>query len=137
LLINIKHIHAIWLIEEKLKIFLVDVWFIIIIAPTRAVITIIIDIKLLCLIIKIVNGAIFCHVSKITRLIHVNPSLIWGTQAWKGAIPVFIIRAIVIKLEEFILKKFIWFIIKDKIRMFEEIVWIKKYNNIELIEIFL
>ena len=84
-------------IEEYLKIFRKDVWFKPLIAPVRA------DVKAknikiegLYNIDKIIKGEIFCHVSKITELIQLKPSIVSGNQKWKGAIPSFIPKAIVI-----------------------------------------
>lgn len=45
-------------------------------------------------------GAIFCHVIKINLFIHVNPSITLGNQKWKGAAPVFIIKADIIIIED-------------------------------------
>lgn len=38
-------------------------------------------------------GAIFCHVIKIKLLIQLKPSITFGNQKWKGATPLFIIKA--------------------------------------------
>lgn len=43
---------------------------------------------------KIIKGAIFCHVMRIKLLIHDIPSITFGNQKWKGAIPAFIINEI-------------------------------------------
>lgn len=43
--------------------------------------------------IKIIIGAIFCHVSKIRQFIHDRPSITSGNQKWKGAAPIFVKRA--------------------------------------------
>lgn len=42
--------------------------------------------------IKIIKGAIFCHVIKIIFLIQSIPSITFGNQKWKGATPLFIIN---------------------------------------------
>lgn len=41
---------------------------------------------------KIIIGAIFCHVIKIKLLIQFRPSMTLGNQKWKGATPLFNIK---------------------------------------------
>jgi hypothetical protein len=83
-----------WLIEEKAINFRRDVWF----NPPKE------PIKIEKIIVKLnknkfkqkdnkIIGAIFCHVIKIKLFIQFKPSITLGNQKWKGATPLFIIKA--------------------------------------------
>jgi len=86
-------IQAILLIEENAINLRMDVKFIIPIAPTQALINILIyreeDIRGLI----IIKGISFCHDIKIKTLIQDNPSLTSGSQKNNGNAPSFVKRA--------------------------------------------
>lgn len=77
-------------------------------------------------------GAIFCQVKRIRDIIQSNPLITSGNQKWSGAAPIFSRRATWrikdvtrFKFSEkfFLLVK----IIRDKIKIIEAIVWVRKY----------
>lgn len=53
--------------------------------------------------IKIVIGAIFCHVNIIIEFIQFNPSITSGNQKWNGAAPIFVKIAVSIIMDEYFL----------------------------------
>lgn len=129
-----ESIHAIWLMEEKVKIFRKLVWFIPIKPLTiiDEIITIEIKIILGVSYIKITIGAIFCHVNIIKQLNHCNPSIISGNQKWNGAAPIFVNKAVskiilakfLIKIISFIINIIV--IIANK-KIVEARAWVTKY----------
>lgn len=80
----------------------------------------------------IIKGAIFCQVIKIILELHIRPSITLGNQKWKGAAPVFINIAEVIKIIVRLIK-FEVKLIKNKLitiakrNTAEANAWIKKY----------
>lgn len=84
-----------------------------------------------------IKGAIFCQVIKIKLFIQFSPSITFGNQKWKGAIPVFIINEeeiikLIIKFL-FIMFKFHSLIKENKImennKILEAKACVKKYFN--------
>lgn len=85
--------------DENAIILRREVWFNPPIAPTSAdiIVDIIINVFIFLIDMAInIIGAIFCQVIRINLFTHVNPSITLGNQKWKGAAPVFIIRADII-----------------------------------------
>lgn len=80
-------------------------------------------------------GASFCHVSRIRPDDKGMPCVTSGTQKWNGAIPNFIVRAIVMSIDATGLNNFItvhWpenirLIITAIISSIEAVDWVKKY----------
>lgn len=80
-------------------------------------------------------GANFCHVSRIRPDDRGMPCVTSGTQKWNGAIPSFIVRAIVMNIDATGLNSFItvhWpenirLIIMAIISSIEAVDWVKKY----------
>lgn len=80
-------------------------------------------------------GANFCHVSRIRPDDRGMPCVTSGTQKWNGAIPSFIVRAIVMNIDATGLNSFItvhWpenirLIITAIISSIEAVDWVKKY----------
>ena len=80
-------------------------------------------------------GANFCHVSRIRPDDRGMPCVTSGTQKWNGAIPNFIVRAIVMNIDATGLNSFItvhWpenikLIITAIISSIEAVDWVKKY----------
>lgn len=80
-------------------------------------------------------GASFCHVSRIRPDDKGMPCVTSGTQKWNGAIPNFIVRAIVMSIDATGLNNFItvhWpenirLIIMAIISSIEAVDWVKKY----------
>lgn len=80
-------------------------------------------------------GASFCHVSRIRPDDKGMPCVTSGTQKWNGAIPSFIVRAIVISIDAIGLNSFItvhWpenirLIITAIINNIEAVDWVRKY----------
>lgn len=98
-------IHPKWPIEEYARRARRCVWF----RPPRppikvlmmAIVIIILFDKGEVIEIIINSGAIFCHVARIAQLIHLILDIIWGSQKWKGAAPIFTISA---KINIYIIK---------------------------------
>ena len=81
--------------------------------------------KSINLLIKTIGG-ILINVDKIKHSIHPKLDIIMGFQVWKGGIPILIIRLIrVINL--FKLVSFNLFHRIEKIKIYEEVLWIIKY----------
>lgn len=80
-------------------------------------------------------GANFCHVSRIRPDDRGIPCVTSGTQKWNGAIPSFMVRAIVMSMDAIGLNSFItvhWpenirLIITAIISSIEAVDWVKKY----------
>lgn len=129
-------IHPIWLIDEYVMIFRNLVWFTPI-SPLIVIdemIIIAMNISGLVVFIRIVIGAIFCHVSIIRELVHESPSIISGNQKWKGAAPIFVSReeSIIIDWIVEILLVFIEFRSDNTVsieirRIVDAIAWVMKY----------
>lgn len=58
----------------------------------------------LIFLIKIIIGAIFCHVNIIKLVIQFKPSIISGNQKWNGAAPILVKRDIFIIIIKFLFK---------------------------------
>lgn len=99
-IVMVARIHPVWAIDEKAISFRSWVWFRLPRPP--AVMDNIADnnisvmLVLLCIVNKIVNGAIFCQVKIVRATSVVVPCDTSGSQKWKGAAAIFIIRARVI-----------------------------------------
>ena len=48
---------------------------------------------------RIISGPSFCHVARIKHLVHDMDVITDGNQLWQGAIPSFIIRAVIIRAQ--------------------------------------
>lgn len=80
-------------------------------------------------------GASFCHVSRIRPDDKGMPCVTSGTQKWNGAIPNFIVRAIVMSIDATGLNNFITVHWPENIRLIitaiissvEAVDWVKKY----------
>ena len=80
-------------------------------------------------------GANFCHVSRIRPDDSGMPCVTSGTQKWNGAIPSFIVRAIVISIDATGLNNFITVHWPENIRLIitaiisnmEAVDWVRKY----------
>ena len=80
-------------------------------------------------------GDNFCHVSKIRPEDRGIPCVTFGTQKWNGAIPSFMVRAIVMSIEATGLNSFITVHWPENIRLMmtaiinsiEAVDWVKKY----------
>jgi hypothetical protein len=93
--------HPVWLIDEYVKIFRSDVWFIPPVDPTSTDVNIInsvwrfsfskYDVKII--------GAAFCIVISNKQFIHLNPSIILGNNQCNGAAPILIKSGVVIAYE--------------------------------------
>lgn len=75
-------------------------------------------------------GASFCHVSKIRPEDKEIPCVTSGTQKWNGAIPSFIVRAIVMSIEAIGLNSFITVHWPENIRLIITAI----INNIEAVD---
>lgn len=105
------------------------------IIPLISILIIIINVKnngWLIFNIRIIIGAIFCHVNKIRQVSQDKPSITSTNQKWKGAAPIFVKSAelnIMVKLFEIALEKkklFDNIIIENKINV-EAKAWVIKY----------
>lgn len=98
-------------------------------------VTIMIIIKLFNkkLFIKIIIGAIFCHVNIIKQFIQFSPSSTSGNQAWKGAAPIFMkILVYILIIITFlgtleICSSFVIIKIVENKKINEAITWVIKY----------
>ena len=129
-------IHAKWLMDENAKIFRVEIC----LRPPKAPIIAEAMIKINNRINGVgiskqkrirIKGASFCQKRMIQILIHFKPSVTWGTQKWKGALPILIKSLMKTK----VMKMFRWFILlweklyqkMEAIRIDEASAWIRKY----------
>lgn len=128
------NIHAMWLMEEKAKSFLIEDWFKPPKAPVRAdKIKNGFNKKFILWIIKSKKiGASFCQVKSHVFVIHDNPDATLTNQLWKGEAPSFIIIVTIRIISNTLkLKKWkVWMvedIMEEKIKVIDAIVWIRKY----------
>lgn len=118
-----------WLIEEYAIIFFILTWFKpwIPLIKDEKITTKFIIIEFFNVIIIIIIGAIFCHVSIIKQLNQVKPSITSGNHQWNGAIPSFI-KSENWVIEKIIFEKMFFSNIKiEKINKVEANLWTKKY----------
>lgn len=127
-------IHPMWLIEEKAKIFRVEVWFSPPVLPARAESVDKVAIALFGIFIKDIknNGDSFCKVNSIKRIFILRFSATEGSQKCKGARASFRVRGAAInKFDMFkVVSNIIW--IKAK----EAHAWIMKYFKEVFVEVF-
>jgi hypothetical protein len=92
------NIQPVWLIDEYVRIFRKDVWFIPPIAPTIIDVIIIILVMRLVFIRYEINiiGAIFWIVIINKQFIHLSPSITLGNHQCNGAAPVFSSKGVII-----------------------------------------
>jgi len=115
--------------EEKVKIFLKEVWFSPLIEPMIAERTMAAHKKVVRF--KEIRsiGAIFCQINKIKDCLQLVYSITWGNQKWKGAIPAFIESARVKTTEYGLKSNFVGARSIKVIRIIitEAIAWLRKY----------
>ena len=100
--INAASIHPVWLMDEYVRIFRIDVWFVPPIDPTISDVSIIAAVKVLISMRYDVNiiGAAFWIVISSVQFFHLSP-ITPGNYQWRGAAPIFSISGVQMIIGEY------------------------------------